>query len=233
MEYKYAENRNYEDFSSGRVLYGYRRVTNFPVRLSQEIFRRCLEYSPKKKDIVLYDCCCGVGYMLTVLGFLNQGIISSLIGSDINKEFIEIAEKNLALLSHKGIERRIKELKALVQQYGKQSHKEALVSAERLKRLLSHQIQTETFQADIYELKAIHFNPDIIMADIPYGKMVNWEGTKEGLDSMLDSLYNLCQKDTIIGLCMNKKQKVTNKSFKILEKQKVGKRRFVILKKHS
>ena len=71
------------------------------------------------------------------------------------------------------------------------------------------------------------------MADIPYGKMVNWEGTKEGLDSMLDSLYNLCQKDTIIGLCMNKKQKVTNKSFKILEKQKVGKRRFVILKKHS
>lgn len=231
MIYKYAENRNYEDFASGRVLYGHKGVTNFPVRLSQEIFRRCLEYSYKKKDVVLYDCCCGTGYMLTVLGFLNQGIINSLIGSDINSQFIEIAKKNLSLLSYNGIEKRIEELKTLVKQYNKQSHKDALTSAYRLKELIIHEIHTEAFQADIYELKSLHFKPDIIMADVPYGDMVNWEGIHGSVDSLLDSLYRLCEEHTIIGLCMNKKQKVTNKMFRLLEKQNVGKRRFVILKK--
>ena len=38
MEYKYAENGNYEDFSSGRVLYGGKGIPNFPVRLINEIF---------------------------------------------------------------------------------------------------------------------------------------------------------------------------------------------------
>lgn len=231
MVYKYAENKNYEDFASGRVLYGHKGVTNFPVRLSQEIFRRCLEYSYKKKDVVLYDCCCGTGYMLTVLGFLNQGIINSLIGSDINSQFIEIAKKNLSLLSYNGIEKRIEELKTLVKQYNKQSHKDALESAYRLRDLIVHEIHTETFQADIYELKSLHFQPDIIMADVPYGNMVNWEGENKGVDGLLDSLYNLCQEYTIVGLCMNKKQKINNKSFKLLEKQNVGKRKFVILKK--
>ena len=53
MEYKYGKNDNYEDFSSGRVLYHVRGMTNFPVRLAQEIYGRCLRYSPKKKDICL------------------------------------------------------------------------------------------------------------------------------------------------------------------------------------
>ncbi len=231
MEYKYAANMNFEDFSSSRVLYGHRGVTNFPVRLSQEIFRRCLEFSPKKKDIVLYDCCCGIGYMLTVLGFLNQDVIYSLIGSDINKEFIEIAEKNLDLLSYNGIEKRIEELKALVEQYGKQSHKDALASANRLKELIVHEIHTEVFQADVFKLKYLPFKPDIIMADVPYGDMVDWQGAGEGVDNLLDSLYSLCEEHTIVGLCMNKKQKVISKRFKLLEKQNVGKRRFVILTK--
>lgn len=33
-------------------------MTNFPVRLAQEIYKRCLQYSPKKDNICLYDCCC-------------------------------------------------------------------------------------------------------------------------------------------------------------------------------
>jgi len=231
MIYKYAENKNYEDFASGRVLYGHKGVTNFPVRLSQEIFRRCLEYSYKKKDIVLYDCCCGTGYMLTVLGFLNQGIISSLIGSDINKEFLEIAGKNLSLLSYDGIENRIRELEDLVEHFNKQSHKDALASANKLKELIVREIHTEIFQADIYDLKSLYFKPDIIMADVPYGDMVNWEGVDGSVDSLLDSLYSLCEEHTIIGLCMSKKQKVTNNPFKLLEKQNVGKRKFVILNK--
>jgi hypothetical protein len=38
MEYKYAENHNYEHFSSGRVLYHAKGVPNFPVRLANELY---------------------------------------------------------------------------------------------------------------------------------------------------------------------------------------------------
>ena len=69
------------------------------------------------------------------------------------------------------------------------------------------------------------------MADVPYGDMVDWQGAGEGVDNLLDSLYSLCEEHTIVGLCMNKKQKVISKRFKLLEKQNVGKRRFVILTK--
>ena len=33
MKYKYCENDNFEDFASGRVIYGGTGVPNFPVRL--------------------------------------------------------------------------------------------------------------------------------------------------------------------------------------------------------
>ncbi len=51
------------------------------------------------------------------------------------------------------------------------------------------------------------------------------------IDRLLDVLYEICHCDTIIGLCMNKKQKVGNEKFLRLEKQQVGKRRFEILRK--
>ena len=99
MEYKYGKNDNNEDFSAGRVLYIIKGMTNFPVRLAQEIYGRCLQHSRKKNNICLYDCCCGGGYLLTVLGFLNQDTIVKIIGSDIKIEMLKIAEKNLTLLS--------------------------------------------------------------------------------------------------------------------------------------
>lgn len=42
MEYKYIKNQNYEDFSSGRVLYHVGGNPTFPIRLSLEIYERCL-----------------------------------------------------------------------------------------------------------------------------------------------------------------------------------------------
>ncbi len=49
MEYKYCENGNFEDLASGRVIYGTPGVPNFPVRLGNEIYRRCVEYLLGKK----------------------------------------------------------------------------------------------------------------------------------------------------------------------------------------
>ena len=130
MEYKYAKNDNFEDFASGRVIYHMGGEPTFPVRLTLEIYGRCLQYSNKKTGITLYDCCCGGGYMLTILGLLKSNSISSLYGSDINSESLKLAEDNLGLLTRSGISRRRDQLLSLYQKYNKVSHWEALHSTD-------------------------------------------------------------------------------------------------------
>ena len=232
MEYKYGKNDNYEDFSSGRVLYHVRGMTNFPVRLAQEIYGRCLEYSSKKKDICLYDCCCGGGYLLTVLGFLNQDTIGKIIGSDIDIELLSVAKKNLSLLSEAGINKRIAEIEQMIASFQKQSHIEAKKSAVRLKNLIKTNIQFEVFYADALKEINLKEKPDIIITDVPYGNLVDWKSDEQNVISkLLDNLYEICSSDTVIGLCMNKKTKIRNKKYIRLERQQIGKRKFEILKK--
>ena len=232
MEYKYGKNDNYEDFSSGRVLYNAKGMTNFPVRLAQEIYGRCLQYSPKKNNICIYDCCCGGGYLLAVLRFLNQDTIGRIIGSDIDEEMLKIAEKNLSLLSKEGINRRILEIEQMIVSYQKQSHIEAKKSGETLKGLITNDIEVKVFQCDALKSINLDIQPDIIITDVPYGNIVNWQGNEVNvIDKLLDSLYEICSSETIIGICMDKKQKVRNEKFMRLEKQQIGKRRFEILRK--
>jgi len=232
MEYKYGKNENYEDFSSGRVLYHVIGMTNFPVRLAQEIFGRCLQYSPKKKNICLYDCCCGGGYLLTVLGFLNQDSIGKLMGSDVDVELLSIAKKNLSLLSEEGINRRITEIEEMIDNFHKQSHVEARESAIKLKGLIKTHIEVEVFYADVLQGVNLKERPDIILTDIPYGNLVVWKSKEDNsMVKFLDTLYGISSSDTVIGLCMDKKTKVKDERFERLEWQQVGKRRFEILRK--
>jgi len=232
MEYKYGKNLNYEDFSSGRVLYHGRGMTNFPVRLAQEIYGRCLEHSKKKKDVILYDCCCGGAYLLTVLGFLNQDTIGMIIGSDVDYEILNNAKKNLSLLTMEGINKRLEEIEEMIDSYQKQSHIGALNSGITLKKMIKRNIQFDVFQADALKSIDLKIKPDIIITDVPYGKMVDWRGEEDNfIDRLLDSLYEISSDDTIIGLSMNKEQKVTNGKFVRLEREKVGKRKFEIVKK--
>lgn len=59
MVYKYCENRNFEDLASGRVILHRTGYPNFPVRLAQEIFCRCLDHCGVPDHICIYDPCCG------------------------------------------------------------------------------------------------------------------------------------------------------------------------------
>lgn len=72
MEYLYCKDDNFQDFASGRVLYGGKGIPNFPIRLLLEIYGRALERSNKKEDLVIYDPCCGGGYSLTILGYFQN-----------------------------------------------------------------------------------------------------------------------------------------------------------------
>lgn len=230
MEYKYAENCNYEHFASGRVLHHTNGIPNFPVRLANELYGRSLYYSNKKKDICLYDCCCGGGYSVTVLGLLNQQSISKIIASDIDNRMLEIASLNLSLLSKKGIKKRIDEIHSLYEQFNKESHREAEESGIKLLSLIQKEINVQLFQANALQPIEMDIKPDIIITDIPYGNLVEWQGEACDFSNLLESLLKICTDETVITICMSKNQKLNNKHFKRLEKQNVGKRRFEIYK---
>lgn len=240
MEYKYAKNDNFEDFASGRVIYHMGGEPTFPVRITLEIYERCLQYLNKKTDICLYDCCCGGAYMLTILGFLRNDTISKLYGSDIDSKSLKLAEDNLSLLTDSGLKKRRAEIEALYKMYGKKSHYDALHSIDKIEGLIPESIHTGVFYQDIMEVKALPFAPDIIITDVPYGNMVGWtedssstDNSSDAINKMMASISDISGKDTIICICSDKKQKISTDVFKRLEKQSIGKRKFEIFRKKT
>ena len=245
MQYKYCQNENFEDYASGRVILHKHGFPNFPVRLAQEIYCRCLSYVKNKADICIYDPCGGSGYMLTVLGFLNFAAIKTIVCSDLNGEALEIADKNLNLLTVGGLEKRISRLQSLYTQFNRQSHLEAIESAKNLMDLIQedHRINTITFQADILSkniknIKDIpgdkNFQADIVFTDIPYGNLISWRGNPENEDdnteisNLLDNLIPVIHSESIVAVCSNKRQKIWSEKYIRLEKQQIGKRKFEI-----
>lgn len=231
MEYLYCENDNFEDFASGRVLYGGKGIPNFPVRLLLEIFGRARSYLEEGKNITIYDPCCGGGYALTVLGFFYNKEIKKIYGSDIDDSMILHAKKNTALLTDAGINKRKEEIQRHYDEYGKNSHLEALPSCDKLRDMLVQDMAVEIFKADC--TKALpKILPDIIITDIPYGNLVKWDnGGTISLDDMLEQLWAVSHEKTILAVCMDKKQRINCNKWKRLERQNVGIRKFEILKK--
>jgi len=231
MEYLYCEDGNFEDFSSGRVLYSGSGIPNFPVRLLNEIFGRALSYSEKTKDVTVYDPCCGGGYALTVLGFFYNESIQKIYGSDISPEMVSYAKKNVSLLGREGLEQRKAELAQYYELYGKESHRSAIDSCSKLSEMLQKEIPSEVFEADCTK-PLPEIAPDLMFVDIPYGNLVEWEDASiVNTDEMLEQLWRIAKVGTVLAVCMDKKQKCHSDKWVRLEKQNIGKRRFEIYKK--
>lgn len=231
MEYKFTQNENYEDYACGRVIYHMGGEPTFPVRLALEMYERCLQYSNKKENITLYDCCCGGAYMLTILGLLKNDTISELYGSDIDEDSLKLAADNLGLLTEAGITKRREELETLYHNYGKESHQEALRSLSRIEKLLPNELRISIFHRNALEVSDLPFIPDIIITDVPYGNLVEWGEGSGGINHMMDALSGICGRETILCVCMDKKQKIQTERYQRLERQLIGKRKFEIYKK--
>ena len=97
--------------------------------------------------------------------------------------------------------------------------------------MLEKQVETDVFQADCTgELPNIQ--PNIIITDVPYGNLVEWnDGNQVSLNNMLESLWKISHEQSILAVCMDKKQKISCDKWKRLEKQTIGKRKFEILVK--
>lgn len=232
MKYKFeTEKKNYADYASGRVLYNQKGATAFPVRLGNEIYLRSKNYL-KEKEInppyTVYDPCCGGAYLLTILGLLNVNDFSKIIASDIELEMVELARRNLSLLTREGINQRIEEIKRDIDKYNKTSHKKALISAKNLKKkvkMIDKKIAIKCFQKNALVKFNTNKKIDLLITDLPYGNIAEWSGEQDDkLRIFLDNIY-LNLDVSLLAITCSKKQKIEHSSFNRLKHFTIGKRR--------
>lgn len=251
MQYKFVQDsEDYEKFAAGGVLYAAPGHTAFPIRLSNEIFQRCLAFRENQGGsgpCVLYDPCCGSAYHLTTLAYFNWNSIEKIVCSDIDADALSLAARNLSLLTLDGIDKRIQELSTMLEQFGKSSHEESLKNALMIKQNLvelikKHKIETHLFRADATDRIAIssqvaNVRPDVVITDVPYGKKVNWRSDSATSDSevdplhqMLESLLSVLSRKAIVAIAATKKDYIAHEGYQQLQKFKLGKRQVVFLK---
>ena len=247
MQYKYVkEQTDYSDLASGRVFYSLSGHPAFPIRLASEIFQRCMAHRgsiyQNTTRCVLYDPCCGAAYHLSILAYLHREHIQEVIGSDVDEKAVALARRNLDLVDIAGLDRRIAEISAMSERYGKASHNDALKSAQSLRRNLlavaqKHPVRTNVFRADATQRNEILGNirakaVDIVFTDVPYGQHSDWYCSEaiDPIPTMLDILMNVLSSASIVAIASDKQQKVSHDRYRRIEHFQIGKRRVVILK---
>ena len=239
MPYKYPKLDSYEFLAAGKVLYGYPGSPNFPVRLAQEIFLRAQEHLGIEEEMRLYDPCCGTGYLLSTLALLNPEKIQSIHGSDIQAQFLEIARKNFSLLTQEGLKKRKEELQHLYKLHQKETHANALSHLEHIQGILtdySPKIEGGVFERDILvyseNANATHVTAHLILADVPYGNLVEWKG-ENSLGKMMENLMDNLHETGILALIYPKAQAPKHPDFNRVEKFKIGKRVIELFKRRD
>jgi hypothetical protein len=246
MSYLFAtEHPDYSDLASGRVFYSLSGHPAFPIRLASETFQRCQAIRTRNGQtgrVVLYDPCCGAGYLISVLGYLHMPQIRAAIGSDINVEAVTLAGRNLGLLQPAGLSRRMAEIEDMIRRYGKESHRAALHSCailqERICRMQAeYPLATSAFQADTFDGSALveHLagvQADIVLTDVPYGLHSEWqaENRVDAPKAMLDALRGVLAPGGLVAVASDKHQKITGGRFRRVEHFQVGKRKVTIMK---
>ncbi len=244
MEYKFATERsNYADLASGNVFYSLPGYPAFPVRLASEVYQRCLAWREMENSpCTIYDPCCGAAYHLSVIAYLHWDSICRVICSDIDEKAVQMAERNLGLLTPDGMERRVREISAMVHLYNKESHKDALESITRMQEQVSlltavRPLQTHVFQANATDASNLReglrgAEIDLVFSDIPYGQHSQWEQAQSPhpIWAMLEALVEFLSPKSIVAITSDKPQKINHDKYLRLEKFQIGKWQVVILR---
>jgi hypothetical protein len=248
VPYRFAIDRpDYSDLSSGRVFYSLPGYPAFPVRLASEVFQRCFMHQQSAGAIEppsLYDPCCGAAYLLNVLAYLHGPSIRALAASDVDPTAVELAGRNLELLTAEGLDRRIAALGADYARYGKESHRQALNSARRMRERIGRMpaIPTRVFQADAgipadLQRGLSGSKVDLVITDIPYGQHSAWRGKLRDkphpIWNLLDTLLEVLSPTGLVAVASDKAQKISHESYRRIERFSIGKRQVVILKPES
>jgi hypothetical protein len=251
VDYKFTPGgQSYEAYAAGGVFYAAPGHTAFPVRLAVEIFRRCQAYRTAAGaggSAVLYDPCCGSAYHLSTLPWFAWEEIERIYASDFDADALAIAARNLSLLTPEGLNRRVAELSALYDQFGKPSHaaslQHALALRSRLEALSSeHPIAAHWFSADATIPRAVEkglagAKADIVVADIPYGQLSDWQPATGALTmgnppvhSLLAALLPVLAPNAVVAVAAGKQDKITHEGYRRLDRLSAGKRQIAILR---
>lgn len=243
MPYTFAtEDQDFSDYASGRVIYNLPGLPAFPVRMASEMFQRAAAHLPTRR-LALYDPCCGGAYHLAALGFLHGARIASILASDVDNRALELAQRNLALLTPQGLARREGEIRQMLAAYGKGSHAEALQSLSTLRKQQAANglVPSRVFQANALAPEALRHGVageaiDLVLSDIPYGLMTGWQLPETGreLDQspawrFLEALQAVLQPGVLVAIAADKGQKIAHPGYRRLDRFQIGKRQAVIL----
>ncbi|MET8002752.1 rRNA methyltransferase [Nonomuraea glycinis] len=211
MTYRHATVRTgHQDLASGAVLHSAPGFPAFPVRLASEIFQRALALRGGDRPAVLWDPCCGSGYLLTVVALLHRRRLASVLASDLDPEARSLAERNLALLSQAGLAARAADLRARAARFGKPAYDSAADAAHRLAAELDAaggDLPHAVRQADVFDPGRLQralggLTPDIVITDVPYGEQTHWggPGAAAGVAGMVDALTAVLPYDSVIAV---------------------------------
>ncbi|MGK5552612.1 rRNA methyltransferase [Actinomadura kijaniata] len=230
---------DYTDLASGSVLRSAPGFPAFPVRLASEIFLRALALRGGDAPAVVWDPCCGSGYLLSVLGLLHRREIASLVASDIDDEALELARENLGLLDPDALEERAKALEGRAERFGKPSYLEAAAAARRLSAGLTAQggrLPTTVRRANVFDPTALETalggtNPDIVIADIPYGEQTTWQGTDDaGIQEMLKAVASVLTGDAVLAIAARGRKVPLNATCRPDQTFRIGTRAIALLR---
>lgn len=238
--YRHAVERiDSSDFACGVVLHSAPGFPAFPVRLATEIFLRARARLPGDGPVTLWDPCCGSGYLLTVLGLLHRRSLRQVIASDVDPAPLELAAKNLALLSPAGLTARELERRRQSERFAKPSYLEAAHAARRLRDRLSADGEALPFTmrvADVFDPRSLSAvvagsAPDVVLTDLPYGERTHWEGTVPGqpVAGMLRSLASVLPAHAVIAVT-DRSRRIPVAPVRALERLKIGTRSAVLVR---
>ncbi|MFJ6696915.1 rRNA methyltransferase [Streptomyces sp. NPDC091272] len=238
--YRHAVERvDSSDLACGVVLHSAPGYPAFPVRLATEIFLRARARLPGDGPVTLWDPCCGSGYLLTVLGLLHRRSLRQVIASDVDPAPLELAAKNLALLSPHGLTAREQERREQSERFAKPAYLEAAAAARRLRDRLSAGgggLPAAVHTADVFDPRSLAAAvagsaPDVVLTDLPYGERTHWEGSVPGqpVTGMLRSLASVLPAHAVIALT-DRSRKIPVAPVPTLERLKVGTRSAVLVR---
>lgn len=243
MAYRFAtQEEDYRDFASGQVFFNTPGQPAFPVRLTSEIFQRCLALRKETTPVIIYDPCCGSGYHLAALGILHSSQLKQIIASDIDQVAANLATRNLSLLTLDGLAKRQQAIQLNWEKYGKQSHQAALASADRLRQRLegTKALPTHCFVADATQAGAIatalSHPVDLVISDLPYGQLSSWQGAASQQDAiwhLLEQLQPRLHEASVVALATTKNVAVAHEQYERYGRFRHGKRMITFLKRRQ
>lgn len=235
---------DYTHYASGNVFLSMPGQPGFPVRLASEVFQTCVQLrarAGREDRAILYDPCCGAGYLLVTTAFRHWSQIRSVIGSDLREESLALARRNLSLLDPSGLLARLHEIEEAQAGEWREARETAIRGVRFLlerQAVLSarYSMESRISRADAGSPQEVEaavggLRVDIAMADVPYGELSEWQGAlgtlasrEEAISRLLESLLGVLSPGAVVAVVSPKKETVAHPRYERRKRLKIGKR---------